>query len=157
MAKKEKQPDAIPSDIYFPAEERGEVVYKEWLSEKRDGYDLVVFVNVKKEYITSVLKGENFDNYVTMKDFLMTLAKERELAKYYHNPKGPCYGAVNKYENAIPLSEQKKGFTYSADGKYEYKHVEYWTHGKRLLDEKEIKKIIHDNNFKEKAETIING
>lgn len=157
MAKKEKQPAANPSDVYFPAEERGEVVYKEWLSEKREGYDLVVYVNIKKEYLTTVLKGENIDNFTSMKDFLMTLAKERELAKYFHNPKGPCYGAVNKYHAPVLEDDQKKGFTYSADGKYEYKHIEFWTHGKRLLDEKEIKKIIHDNNFNQKAEVIING
>lgn len=130
------------SDVYFNHVDNGETFYKEWLGEKRADYDLVVFINAKKEFLTQVLKGKDIDkDFITPEDFVLKLAKEKEIGKYFHNPKGVAYGAMYKYH----------------DGRKEYKHQEYWINGKRILDEAEIKKIIHDSNFNDKAETIING
>lgn len=130
-------------EMYFKAVDKGETIYKEWLSEKRDkdGYDLIVFANFKKDFIKEKLKNKEVDDIINIQDFVLDLAKEKEIGKYFHNTKGVAYGAAYKHN----------------DGKMEYKHEEYWMNGKRILDEKEIKKIIHDSNFNEKAETIING
>ncbi len=127
--------------MYFEAQDKGEVVYKEWLSEKREGYDLVVYATIRKEFITEKLKGQDINDYEALEKFVLELAKEKEVGKYFHNNKGPAYGAMYKH----------------ADGKVEMKHEEFWMNGKRILEENEIKKIIHDSNFSDKANTLING
>lgn len=132
------------SKVYSPAVDKGEIVYKEWLAEKRADYDLIVFANIKKEFLTDKLKGsvDSLDAVLELEQFVMDLAKEKEVGKYFHNTKGIAYGAA--YKN-------------HATGELEIKHPEYWINGRRLLEESEIKKIIHDANFNEKAENLING
>ena len=127
--------------VYFPVVQKGEVMYKEWLSEKRDGYDLIVFASIKNEFLKDKMGNKNLDDVEKLEDFVLDLAKEKEVGKYFHNTKGPAYGAAYKH----------------ADGRFEIKHDEYWMSGKRLLEEQEIKKIIHDSNFSEKADELING
>ncbi len=134
----------MSKNVYFKAVDKGEIVYKEWLAEKREDYDLIVFANIKKEFLTEKLKGsvDSIDSIVELEQFVMDLAKEKEVGKYFHNTKGIAYGAAYKKH---------------ATGELEIKHPEYWINGRRLLEESEIKKIIHDANFNEKAETLING
>lgn len=130
--------------VYLSAVDKGEIFYKEWLSEKRDGYDLIVFANIKKEFLQDKMKGtlENIDSVVELEQFVMDLAKEKEVGKYFHNTKGVAYGAAYKKHDT---------------GDLDVKHAEYWINGRRLLDEGEIKKIIHDTNFNEKVDDLING
>lgn len=130
--------------VYSPAVDKGEIIYKEWLAEKRDGYDLIVFANVKKEFLTDKLKGsvDSLDAVLELEQFVMDLAKEKEVGKYFHNTKGIAYGAAYKKHGT---------------GELEIKHPEYWINGRRLLEESEIKKIIHDSAFNEKADALING
>lgn len=130
--------------MYFKSVDKGEIVYKEWLSEKRDGYDLIVFANVKKEFLSDKLKGsiDDLDSVMELEQFVMDLAKEKEVGKYFHNTKGVAYGAAYKKH---------------ADGDMEVKHAEYWINGRRLLEESEIKKVIHDAAYNEKADKLING
>lgn len=130
--------------VYLEAVDKGEIVYKEWLSEKREDYDLIVFANIKKEFLTDKLKGslDSIDAVVELEQFVMDLAKEKEVGKYFHNTKGVAYGAAYKKH---------------ATGELDIKHAEYWINGRRLLEESEIKKVIHDASFNEKADTLING
>jgi len=132
------------SKVYSPAVDKGEIVYKEWLAEKRADYDLIVFANIKKEFLTDKLKGslDSLDAVLELEQFVMDLAKEKEVGKYFHNTKGIAYGAAYKKHDT---------------GELEIKHPEYWINGRRLLEESEIKKIIHDANFNEKADNLING
>jgi len=130
--------------VYLEAVDKGEIVYKEWLSEKREDYDLIVFANIKKEFLTDKLKGslDSIDAVVELEQFVMDLAKEKEVGKYFHNTKGVAYGAAYKKH---------------ATGELDIKHAEYWINGRRLLEESEIKKVIHDHNFNEKADSLINS
>jgi hypothetical protein len=128
------------SKVYYKALDKGETIYKEWLSEKRADYDLIVYANIKTDFLKEKLKNKAIDDVVELQDFVLDLAKEKEVGKYFHNTKGVAYGAAYKYH----------------DGRMEYKHEEYWINGKRILDEKEIKKIIHDSNFNDKATALIN-
>jgi len=130
--------------VYLEAVDKGEIVYKEWLSEKREDYDLIVFANIKKEFLTDKLKGslDSIDAVVELEQFVMDLAKEKEVGKYFHNTKGVAYGAAYKKH---------------ATGELDIKHAEYWINGRRLLEESEIKKVIHDANFNEKADSLINS
>ena len=134
----------MSKNVYFKAVDKGEIVYKEWLAEKREDYDLIVFANIKKEFLTEKLKGsvDSIDSIVELEQFVMDLAKEKEVGKYFHNTKGIAYGAAYKKH---------------ATGELEIKHPEYWINGRRLLEESEIKKIIHDANYNEKADKLING
>ena len=131
--------------VYFTTQDKGEVVYKEWLAEDRkedQGYDLVIFAHLKKEFLKEKLAGhKSLDDYNDPKEFVLELAKEKEAGKYFHNTKGPAYGAAHR----------------KTDGTLEIVHPEYWISGKRLTDEAEIKKVIHDSQFSEKANNFINS
>lgn len=133
----------MSKQVYFKAEDRGETVYKEYLAEKREDFDVIVFANIKKEFLKDKLQGNVSDlDAVELEQFVMDFAKEKEVGKYFHNPKGIAYGAAYKKHGT---------------GELDVKHAEYWINGRRLLEETEIKKVIHDANFVEKANNLING
>lgn len=144
MAKKTTTTTATASRPYCAAEDRGETIYKIWLAEDRrakEGYDLVVYANFRKEFLSEKLVGnKTIDDYDQGKEFVLELAKEKELGTYFHNPRGVAYGAAKRKPN----------------GDLEILHGEYWLNGKRIIEESEIKRLIH-NKFSETANSIINS
>lgn len=109
-------------------------MYYEWVSEHKDGYDLIVFVNFKLTFLTKLKKkGIKFKNIKTAQDFILILAKKPlEIGKYFHCETGPAYGAAYK----------------SHQGKVDYKHEEYWLNGKRVLNKKKIEAIKNKTGVK---------
>lgn len=127
--KDKEREDMTCSDIYFKVVYNSDgTVYKRFIVQKRDGYDVAVFACFKREFLDKLPKP--IDEYDTARGFLEDLAKRYELGTFLHNPSGPAYGAVYVI----------------SDGSVTYPHAEYWLDGKRVgADEK----ISREENEKE--------
>lgn len=107
-------------------ENNTKIFYKEWLSEKRDGYDLIVFAYIKESFLTERNVELSYVENSTLEQMILELAKKKEMGKYFHREDGPAYGAAYKDHKT---------------GELDVKHTEYWINGERQLNENMIKKI----------------
>lgn len=125
----------------YPVEDRGDYLYKMfWNEVKETGDYLNVFICLSKDVQGNKTIMKALEEAKHSLDFLEDLAKKHEIPKFFHNPKGPAYGAI--YYN--PETRQEK-----------MPHGEYWLNGKRLMEEDEIKRLIFDSAFAKKAEALI--
>jgi hypothetical protein len=105
-------------------------IFKEFITEKRESYNLVLFAYIKEEWFKE--HSINPQNDISLEEFILKWNKELEVGKYFHNEMGPAYGA-----QYVPHDKTQYRVT---------KHAEYFLDGMRVnnLDKQEINLVLDE-------------